>query len=91
EIVVPTKSVLHTGYSRMYGPGNLIRRIGTLVSSANHDARLAISAIQIRIKQYKFNKHLFWMPQASISTSDYRQRDPAAGGSPQISKAFQNL
>jgi hypothetical protein len=65
--------------------------IGTLVCSANHDARLAISAIQIRIKQYKFNKHLFWMLQVSISTSDYRQRDPSAGGSYQISKAFQNL
>lgn len=84
-------SLLHPGFSRMYGQANLIRPIVPIVCSANHDARLPISAIQIRIKQYKFNKHLFWMPQASISTSDYRQRDPAAGGSSQISKAFQNL
>ena len=58
---------------------------------ANHTARLPISAIQIRIKQYKFNKHLFWIPLVSISTLDYRQRGPSGGGISQISKAFQNL
>ena len=56
------------------GPGNLIRPIAPIVCSANHDARLPISAIQIRIKQYKFNTHLFWMTLVSISTPDYRLR-----------------
>nr|DAG85075.1 MAG TPA: hypothetical protein [Caudoviricetes sp.] len=43
----------------MYGPGNLIRPFANIVCSANHDARLPISAIKIRIKQYKFSTHLF--------------------------------
>lgn len=55
-------SLLHPGYYRMYGPGNLIRSIASITCSSNHNTRLPISAIQIRIKQYKFNKHLFWMP-----------------------------
>lgn len=55
-------SLLHPGYSRMYGPGNLILSIAAIVCSANHNTRLPISAIQIHFKQYKFNKHLFWMP-----------------------------
>lgn len=55
-------SLLHPGYSRMYGPGNLILSIAAIACSANHNTRLPISAIQIHFKQYKFNKHLFWMP-----------------------------
>lgn len=73
------------------GPENLIRSIATIVCNASHDARLPRRAIQIRIKQYKFNKHLFWMPLVSISTPDYRQRGSFCVGSSRISKAFQNL
>nr|DAJ70272.1 MAG TPA: hypothetical protein [Caudoviricetes sp.] len=43
----------------MYGLANLIHPIAPKVCSANHDACLPISTIQIRIKQYKFSTHLF--------------------------------
>lgn len=46
----------------MYVPGNLIRPIATIVCSANYDARLLISAIQIRIKQYKLTSVFFGFP-----------------------------
>ena len=46
-------------YPACTGQANLIRPIVPIVCSANHDARLPICAIQICIKQYKFNTYLF--------------------------------
>ena len=59
-------SLLHPGYYRMYGPGNFIRSIASITCSSNHNTRLPISAIQIRIKQYKFNKHFFGCPKQAF-------------------------
>ena len=59
-------SLLHPEYYRMYGPGNLIRSIASITCSSNHNTRLPISAIQIRIKQYKFNKHFLGCPKQAF-------------------------
>ena len=48
------------------GPENLIRSIATIVCNASHDARLPSRAIQIRIKQYKFNKHFLGCPKQAF-------------------------